>query len=334
MPRPFDRGRFAGQATLAGRALARRRICRVEHQGIAVHAIAQAGRLRSIIKDVAEMAAATAAVHFGSRDAQGPVLGGADRVLKRPVKARPAGATLEFGLGRKQRQIATRAGEGSFAMFFQQRTRPWALGALLAQDVILLRRELRAPLCVGLFDLELLRGLRRLSPEPAETGEAKQAGCGEQNSAVNHCGLRAAIGIGRLEIRRRAPKVTPNWPKLFTFARGEPPARPGGIGGNLGVFAPTMFRGDPRPWAHGPRPAGWRAAWRRPRCSLAIGFGKPRLPQTILLAHFFAVAGQRARKSRTAATPYSDDLTCNPADCAARPHQVERREQPPTLVAP
>src|SRR6516225_3319567 len=114
-----ERGKKASRSSTFPRRSARRRICRVEHQGVAVHAIAQAGRLRSIIKDVAEMAAATAAVHLGSRDAKGPVLGGADRVLERPVKARPAGAALEFGLGRKQRQIATRAGEGSFAMLFQ-----------------------------------------------------------------------------------------------------------------------------------------------------------------------------------------------------------------------
>src|SRR5450631_386157 len=76
-------------------------------------------------------------------------------------------------------------------MLLEQRARTRALGTLLAQDVILLRRQLRPPLRVGLFDLEFLRGLCRGTSQPAEGREPKQTGDrGEQNTAVNHDGLR------------------------------------------------------------------------------------------------------------------------------------------------
>src|ERR1700738_4956845 len=170
----------------------RARCGRMEHQRKTVHAVAQAGRLRTIVEDVAEMAAAATAVNFGAQHAEGAVLGLADGVLERLIKTRPAGAALEFGVGREQRQVAAGAGEDALAMFLEQRARTRALGALLAQDLILLRSELRAPFRIGLFDLEFLRGLGRRCPQPAEGGKAKQT-CdrGEQDAAVNHDGLRA-----------------------------------------------------------------------------------------------------------------------------------------------
>ena len=58
----------------------------------AVHAIAQAGRLRPIVEDVTEMTAAAAAVNFGPQHPKSTVFGLADRVFERLVKARPAGA--------------------------------------------------------------------------------------------------------------------------------------------------------------------------------------------------------------------------------------------------
>src|ERR1700694_2595498 len=193
-PSPKDRGQIAEGATFAGRKRlsGRRRRGRMKHQRKAVHAVAQAGRLRPIVEDVAEMAAATAAVNFGPQHPKGPVLGLADGVLERLIKTRPAGTALEFRLRREQRQIAAGAGENALAMLLEQRARTGTLGTFLAQDFILLRRQLRAPLRVGLFDLELLCGLCRGSSQPAEGGKAKQTGdrC-EQDTAVNHDGLRA-----------------------------------------------------------------------------------------------------------------------------------------------
>src|SRR5436190_19040512 len=137
------------------------------------------------------MATAAAAVNFGPQHSESPVLGLANRVFKRLVETRPASAALEFGLRGEQRQVATGAGEDALAMFLEQRTRTRALGALLAQNFVLLGRELRAPFRVGLFDLKLLRGFRRGGAQPAEGGKPKQSGHGrKQETAVEHNGLR------------------------------------------------------------------------------------------------------------------------------------------------
>src|SRR4051812_23478635 len=99
------------------------------------------------------MAAATAAVDLGARHAEGAILRLAHRVVERLPEARPAGAALELGVGGKQRQVAAGAGEDALAMLLQQRAGARPLGAVLAQDVVLHRRELRAPLGVGLLNL-------------------------------------------------------------------------------------------------------------------------------------------------------------------------------------
>src|SRR5271163_2802005 len=177
MPRSDDRGRIAGRATIAGRnLLARRRRGRMKYQRVAVHAVAQSGRLRPVIEDVAEVTATAAAVDFGPQHAEGPVFGLADGVIERLVEARPASAALELGLRGKQRQVAAGASKGALAMFLQERARTRAFGALVAQNFVLLRRQLRAPFRIGLFDLEFLGGLRRRSPQPSEGGKAQQAG--------------------------------------------------------------------------------------------------------------------------------------------------------------
>src|SRR3981189_3742077 len=164
----------------------------MEDQRKAVHAVAQAGRLRPIVKDVTEMAAAAAAVNFGPQHPKGAVFGLADGVVERLIKARPAGSALEFRLRREQRQVAAGAGEDALAMLLEQRARSRTPNALLAQDVILLRRQLRAPFRIGLFDLELLRGVRGGGSQPGECRKAKQTGDRrEQDTAVDHVGLRS-----------------------------------------------------------------------------------------------------------------------------------------------
>src|SRR6202040_3059614 len=129
MPRSDDRGTIAGRATIAGRksrlgakqASGRRRRRRMKYQRVAVHAVAQSGRLRPIVEDVTEMAAAAAAVHFGAQNAEGAVFGLADGIVERLIEARPAGAALELGLRGEQRQVTTGAGEDALAMLLQQR---------------------------------------------------------------------------------------------------------------------------------------------------------------------------------------------------------------------
>src|SRR5580698_7240121 len=174
----------------------------MKYQREAVHAIAQAGRLRPVVEDVTEMAAAAAAMNFGPQHPEGAVFGLADGVLERLIETRPAGAALEFGLRGEQRQVAAGAGEGALAMLLEQRAGPRPLGAFLAQDVILLRRQLGAPLGIGLFDLEFFRSLRRGTAQPAEGSQANQAGDrGEQNTAVNHDGLRAKRNFAGFAIK-------------------------------------------------------------------------------------------------------------------------------------
>src|SRR5438477_3948871 len=115
-------------------ALGSRRLRRVKHQTKSVNAVTQARRLRPVVEDVTEMAAAAATVNFGAQHPEGAVLGLADGVVNRLVEARPAGAALEFGLRGEQRQVATGASEDALAVLFQKRARAGALGALLAQD--------------------------------------------------------------------------------------------------------------------------------------------------------------------------------------------------------
>src|SRR6266403_426232 len=94
-PRSEDRGTIAGRATIAGRWIeqsGRRCRGRMEYKRKAVHAVAQAGRLRPVVEEVTEMAAATAAVNFGARHPEGAVFGLADSALERLIKTRPTGA--------------------------------------------------------------------------------------------------------------------------------------------------------------------------------------------------------------------------------------------------
>src|SRR6185369_1931168 len=116
----------------AAAASTRLRAGGLEHQREAVDAVAQAGGFRAVVEDVAEMAAAAAAMHLGAQHAEGAVLGLADRVVERLVKTRPAGAALELGVGGEQRQVAAGAGEGALAMLFQERAGAGPFGAVLA----------------------------------------------------------------------------------------------------------------------------------------------------------------------------------------------------------
>src|SRR5260221_4823855 len=77
----------------------------------AVHAVAQARRLRSVIEQMPEMTAAAAAMDRRAGHAVGLVLFGTDGFLQRRPEARPAGAALELRGRRKQIEIAARAGK-------------------------------------------------------------------------------------------------------------------------------------------------------------------------------------------------------------------------------
>src|SRR3954447_9243928 len=212
MPRSETGAQLPGGATIAGSA--RRRRARTKYQCEAVDAGTQAGRFWSIVEDVAEVTAAATAMNFSPQHPKRAVLGFADCILERLIETRPTRAALELGLRGEQRQIATGAGEGALAVLLQQRAGTWALGPLLAQDLVLLRRELCAPFRVGFFDLEFFRGLCRRGTEPAECAESKQTGEGrKQNTAIDHCGLRAKRDTGWFAFRYGARLA-----KLHPFA--------------------------------------------------------------------------------------------------------------------
>src|SRR4030088_1976448 len=221
----------------------------MEDQRKAIHAVAQAGRLRPIVEDVTEMAAAAAAVNFGPQHPKGAVFGLADGVVERLIKTRAGGAALEFRLRGEQRQVAAGAGEDALAMLLEQRARTRALGALLAQDFILLRRQLRAPFRIGLFDLEFLRGVRRRSSQPAEGRKAKQTGDRrEQDTAVDHDGLRSkrnwqgsALNNGARS--RKLHRLRRNFLSFLRVPLTQPPPASAlageGWGGNKFIYPPS-----------------------------------------------------------------------------------------------
>src|ERR1041384_307091 len=98
----------------------------------AVDAIAQSGRRRAVREDMAEMAAAAAAMHLGAHHAVAHVARLLDRTRLRIVEARPAGAALELLLRPEQRLPATRAAKRAGALLEIERAAARPLGPVLA----------------------------------------------------------------------------------------------------------------------------------------------------------------------------------------------------------
>src|SRR6185312_16200951 len=89
------------------------------------------------------------AVHFGAVDPHGGIGAGQNGVGQRLVKARPASAALELGLGIEQRQGAAGAAKGAGAVFVEQRRAARRFGALLAQDVVDVGAQPLPPFGIG-----------------------------------------------------------------------------------------------------------------------------------------------------------------------------------------
>src|SRR4051794_12013288 len=110
----------------------------MKYQRQTIHAVAQAGWLGAVVKHMTEMAAAAPAMNFGPQHSKHAVFCFAHGIFERSVKTRPTSATFELRLRGEQRQVATGAGEDALPMLFEQRARAWPLGALLAQNLVLL----------------------------------------------------------------------------------------------------------------------------------------------------------------------------------------------------
>ena len=160
----------------------------------AVHAVAQAGRRRAVIEDMAEMAATLGAMDFLAHHVHRAVAVGRDgRVLQRRPEARPAGVAVELGLGGEQRELATGAGEGAGAVLLVERARIGALGALPPQHRILGGRQQGAPFRVGMRDLEALVGGDRPGKAVAIGDKHRRTGHagGQDMTSFEHGGLLA-----------------------------------------------------------------------------------------------------------------------------------------------
>src|SRR6185437_3712759 len=151
---------------------------RLEGQREAVHAIAQAGRLGAVVKDMAEMAVAPVAGNRRSHHPVGPVHMGVHGIVERGPEARPAGAAVELGRRREQVIAAAGAGENALPLLMQKRRGERPLGPVLAEDRILIGGEPAAPFGVGIDEMVLAGGVRAQGLQEIcarDCGEAAQS---------------------------------------------------------------------------------------------------------------------------------------------------------------
>src|SRR4051794_3281194 len=134
---------------------ARGAVTRIELERARVDAVAEAARVtRAVLEHVPEVAAAVAAGDLGAAHEQRVVRARLDRGGDGWLgEARPAGAGVELRRGREQLGAAARAAVHAVLLDVPVLAGERALGAALAQHLVLLGRELLAPLLVGLVDL-------------------------------------------------------------------------------------------------------------------------------------------------------------------------------------
>src|SRR5687767_9683733 len=129
-------------------------ILRLELQGGAVDAVAQPALIaRAVVEDVTQVPLAARADDLGADHAVRGVAMLLDRAVFGAHEARPARAAVELGTAFEQGLPAPGAGifAGSFVLLVLAGERP--LGAVLTQDLVLLRRQPLAPFGIGQVDL-------------------------------------------------------------------------------------------------------------------------------------------------------------------------------------
>src|SRR4029077_15384214 len=181
------------------RLAANRLLILLKLERAAVEAVAQARRIRAVVEHVPEVTAAAGAADLGA----GHSVGGVGEHLYvlgqgRLVEARPAGARLELRVGAEQRSAAPGAVVHAIFLDIPVLAGERALGALLAQHLVLLGRELVTPLGVGL--LALWR--RHVSPcdsGSGSKGSAVASGSGSPTGLFRAaCGSRSRSSFGGL----------------------------------------------------------------------------------------------------------------------------------------
>src|SRR3989337_789565 len=131
-------------------------ILRLELERGAVDAVAQPALfLRTVGEDVPQVPLAARADDLGANHAVRHVAMLLDRAFLRPGEARPARAAVELGLALEQRLTARGAEILTGRLVLLVLAGERALGAMLAQDAVLLGRQLRAPLGIGKVHLLL-----------------------------------------------------------------------------------------------------------------------------------------------------------------------------------
>src|SRR5580700_11504231 len=153
------------------------------------------------------MALASMAGHRRAGHAPGMVRVLVDRLVEWRPEARPAGAAIELGRGRKGVKITAGAGENAFPLLMQKRAGERALGPFLAQDRVLIGRQSRAPVGVGADDVGVL-GSR--APERQEIcarnrGQAAQSRSTRQHASTSLilADLRESSLLATLYVRKR-----------------------------------------------------------------------------------------------------------------------------------
>ena len=128
-----------------------RRLAAVQLQRAAVDAVALAALVRrAVVEDVAEVGVAVLADDLGAAHEEA-VVGAQLDVLEvgRLGEAGPAGAGVELGVGGEELGAAADAAVHAGGLLVDVGAGEGALGAGLAGDLVLLRRQLLAPLLVG-----------------------------------------------------------------------------------------------------------------------------------------------------------------------------------------
>lgn len=115
----------------------------------AVAAVAQAGRWRPVLKDVAVMSAAASAVILGPRYDQLEIRLEFDVPGKRIVKTWPAGPAIELELRWEQFKATSSADEHTLAFLVVEGAGKGGLSPVLAQNLVLIRGQELAPLGIG-----------------------------------------------------------------------------------------------------------------------------------------------------------------------------------------
>ena len=132
--------------------------CVLKGDGGGIDAVAQAGWLGAVGENVAEVASAARAGDLNAAHAPAIifVLGDGFGVF-RNGEAGPSAAGVEFGVAAEEHRPATCAHVFAGGVILCQRSGKGALGAFLAEDVVLLGRKPLTPFRIA--ELELLCGI-------------------------------------------------------------------------------------------------------------------------------------------------------------------------------